>query len=65
MAGHAEITQKTGVAIYFCDPAYPLETREQRNHRWAEPAVPADKDLSVHSHGGVGCHLAAVEYATA
>lgn len=21
MAGHAEITQKTGVAIYFCDPA--------------------------------------------
>ena len=31
MARHAEITQKTGVAIYFCDPHSPARGGENIN----------------------------------
>lgn len=31
MTRHAETTQKTSVAIRFCDPYSPMATRQQRN----------------------------------
>lgn len=44
MACHAEITQNTGVAIYFCDPPRPW----QRGSNEHITAVPAQR------HGPVG-----------
>lgn len=56
MAQHMEITQKTGVAIYFCDPHSPLAARQQREHQRFDPPVPTQGHRLIETQSGrTGC----------
>src|SRR3712207_5432296 len=50
LAQHQAITLATDMAIYFCDPLSPWQTRQQREHQWPAAPVrtPCGTDLSVH-----------------
>jgi IS30 family transposase len=40
----------TGIEIYFCDPAFALAARHQRQHQWTTaPVLPKGTDRPMHS----------------
>jgi IS30 family transposase len=49
MALHKQLSQNTGIAVYFCDP-HSLAARLQREHEWTGAQyLPKGTDLSIYS----------------
>jgi transposase, IS30 family len=49
MARHRQITQETGLPIYFCNPTARGSGNEREHQRSTAPVLPEGTDLSVHS----------------